>query len=131
MRVSTNLSVIIAEDTTLNRRVFSVEDLEESDDVSVLGGDGRGSLTIAATTTHSLDLAPLTALKHLVLLVDGDVSVKLNGVTTGIRVNSRGISGQADFVYGKLVLAGSDIASVSITNLSASAAAKCLVGYAG
>lgn len=131
MRVSTKLSVIIAEDPTLNRRVFSVEDLEEADDASSIGGDGRGALAIAASASHTFNLAPLTALKHFVLLVDGDVSVKVNGALTGIRINSRGISGQADFVYGKLLLSGSDVASVQVTNLSASAAAKCLVGYAG
>lgn len=131
MRVKTNLTVIVSEDMALTRRVFSVEDLEEADDYSLQGGDGRGNLIIPVGETHTLDFAPLDSLKHFVLLVDGEVEVRLNGVTTGFRLQNRGTSGQADFVYGKLLLAGNELSSVELVNTSASRIAKCLIGYAG
>jgi hypothetical protein len=135
MYVKTKLTLIIAEDSDLEFKTFNVEDLEEVDALSLLGGDGRGNYTIPkspdAGYDPTLDFSPLTTLKKLFILVQGTVKVFLNGDAVGFTVSSTGTYGSSDFVYGKLVFSGSAISSVEFENMSTSAAAKLMIGYAG
>ncbi len=129
-RLHTKVTAIIADDTKLCRRLFSVEDLEEDSDESVLGGEGK-TLQIAISGTLVPNFAPLTTLKKLVLLVDGDVTVKLNGDSTGFRVTSEGTDTDETFRWGKLLLTVTNITAITIINNSSSAIAEVMIGFAG
>jgi hypothetical protein len=132
MRVYTKLSAIISEDAAQKRRLFAVEDLEENDDLSVLSAGSPGGLSIPPSGTLVVSLQNLAAAKQLVLLVNGSVNVKLNNSLTLIKVQSTQNGADAKtFVWGKLVLSGTEITGLSLTNLNASTAAQCMLGYAG
>lgn len=132
MRLYTKLSAVLADDTGLDRRLFSVEDIEENDDTSTNGG-GPGGFTLAAAgqagASVTVSLQAVSPAKHLVLLVDGSVTVTLNGSNLALPVASSG-SGST-FVWGKLLLTGSSVNALVIANTSTGATAKCLLGYAG
>lgn len=130
MRVYTKLSTVIADDSGLSRRFFSVEDIEENDDTASKGG-GPGGFVLAAGLDKFVDvsLQAVNPAKHLVLLVNGSVDVKINDADKALRVSSSGAD--KTFVWGKLLLTGTAVASLKITNASASTQASCLLGYAG
>lgn len=134
MRVKSKLSVIISEDAEQDFKVFSVEDLEENDDEAD-AGDGKGSLTLPKSPDSgydlTLDFAPLTALKNLVILANGSVKVFLSGSSDGILIESTGTFGADGFIYGKLMIRGDEITEVRFVNQSTTDAAKLMVGYAG
>lgn len=132
MRVYTKLSAIISEDAAQKRRLFAVEDLEENDDLSVLSAGAPGGLSIPPSGTVTVNLQNLVKAKQLVLLVNGSVNVGLNASVTLIKVSSTQNGADAKtFVWGKMLLTGTEITSLVLTNTSSSTAAQCMLGYAG
>lgn len=134
MRVYTKLSAVIADDAGLDRRLFSIEDIEENDDSSVKGGGGPGGFTLLGSA--QVGYAPLdvslqaaSPAKQIVLLVNGSVNVTLNGSNVAIPVASTGTG--STFVWGKLVLTGSAVTAIRVANASTSNTASCMLGYAG
>ena len=134
MRVYTKLTAVIADDAGLARRYFSTDkDIEENDDTSILGAGSPGGITVPNTASAPngvvINLQTLVNAKHLILLVDGSVLVYLNNSSYGLKVSSSGAD--KTFVWGKLLLTGTDVTAITIKSTSASASAKCLIGYAG
>jgi hypothetical protein len=129
MRVYTKFSAVIADDAGLDRRLFSVEDIEENDDTATKGGGPGGFTLNGGDSPLTVSLQAVSPAKQLVLLVDGSVNVQFAVGGTSIKVASSG-SGSA-FVWGKMLLSGTNVSALIITNTSSSVPAKCLLGYAG